>query len=145
MHDSMTGCKNILNKYLTRARGVMDVLALVPSLMSAFVLQHLHGAACRVSPTETAFAHRSEKHDLLIISMWEDPSESEKNITWTREFLKAMQPFLEPGVYVNNLGDEGEERVRAAYGPNYERLVALKNKYDPTNFFWMNQNIKPTP
>ena len=115
-----------------------------PSPMSAFVLQHLHGAACRVSPTETAFAHRSEKHDLLIISMWEDPSESDKNITWTREFLEAMHPFLEQGVYVNNLGDEGEDRVRAAYGPNYERLVTLKNKYDPTNFFQVNQNIKPT-
>jgi hypothetical protein len=115
-----------------------------PSPLSAFVLQYLHGAACRVRATETAFAHRSEKHDLLIISMWEDPSETEKNITWTRKFLQAMQPFLERGVYVNNLGDEGEERVRAAYGPNYERLVALKNKYDPTNFFRMNQNIKPT-
>ena len=55
-----------------------------------------------------------------------------------------MQPHLEEGVYVNNLGEEGEDRVRAAYGPNYERLVALKNKYDPTNFFRLNQNIKPT-
>jgi FAD/FMN-containing dehydrogenase len=115
-----------------------------PSPMSAFVLQHLHGAACRVGPTETAFPHRSEKHDLLIISMWTDPADSEKNISWTREFLQAMRPFLERGVYVNNLGDEGEDRIKAAYGPNYERLVALKNKYDPTNFFRVNQNIKPT-
>jgi hypothetical protein len=76
--------------------------------------------------------------------MWTSPSDSEKNIAWTREFLAAMQPFLERGVYVNNLGDEGEERIRAAYGSNYERLVALKNNYDPTNFFRVNQNIKPT-
>jgi FAD/FMN-containing dehydrogenase len=123
---------------------LLEYAATKPSPMSAFVLQHLHGAACRVGPTETAFAHRTEKHDLLILSMWTDPSESEKNITWTREFLEAMQPFLERGVYVNNLGDEGEERIRAAYGPNYERLVTLKNKYDPTNFFRVNQNIKPT-
>jgi hypothetical protein len=115
-----------------------------PSPMSAFVLQHLHGAACRVAPTATAFPHRSEKHDLLIISMWTDPADSEKNISWTREFLGTMRPFLESGVYVNNLGEEGEDRIKAAYGPNYERLVALKNKYDPTNFFRVNQNIKPT-
>ena len=86
----------------------------------------------------------TDKHDLLILSMWTDPAESEKNVTWTRKFLEAMQPFLEQGVYVNNLGDEGEERIRAAYGPNYERLVTLKNKYDPTNLFRVNQNIKPT-
>ena len=119
-------------------------LIVVPEVKMEQLLQHLHGAACRVGSTETAFAHRTEKHDLLILSMWTDPSESEKNITWTREFLKAMRPYLEQGVYVNNLGDEGEERIRAAYGPNYERLVALKNKYDPTNFFRVNQNIKPT-
>jgi FAD/FMN-containing dehydrogenase len=123
---------------------LVEYAATKPSPMSAFVLQHLHGAACRVGPTETAFPHRSEKHDLLILSMWTDPSESDKNIRWTREFLDTMQPFLERGVYVNNLGDEGEERIRAAYGPNYEKLVTLKNKYDPTNFFRINQNIKPT-
>ncbi len=123
---------------------LMEYATTKPSPMSVFVLQHLHGAASRVGPTETAFAHRSEKHDLLILSMWTEQSESEKNLTWTREFLEAMQPFLERGVYVNNLGDEGEERIRAAYGPNYERLVTIKNKYDPTNFFRVNQNIKPT-
>ncbi len=65
------------------------------------------------------------------------------NIKWTRELWEAMQPFVEQTVYVNNLGEEGDERVRAAYGPNYDRLVSLKNKYDPTNFFRANQNIKP--
>jgi Berberine and berberine like len=57
----------------------------------------------------------------------------------------ALEPFASSGVYVNFLGDEGEGRVRASYGVNYERLVALKNRYDPTNFFALNQNIKPTP
>ena len=55
-----------------------------------------------------------------------------------------MRPFSTGAVYVNNLGDEGEDRVRAAYGPNYQKLVALKNKYDPTNLFRLNQNIRPT-
>jgi hypothetical protein len=61
----------------------------------------------------------------------------------TRELFDAIQPFFATGVYVNNLGDEGEERVRQAYGPNYERLVALKTKYDPINLFQHNQNIRP--
>ncbi len=114
-----------------------------PSPLSLVVLQQIHGKATRVEPTETAFAHRSEQYDWMILSMWPDPAESEKNIQWTREFYEAMQPFLEQGVYVNNLGEEGDERVRAAYGANHDRLVALKNKYDPTNFFRLNANIRP--
>ena len=55
-----------------------------------------------------------------------------------------MQPFFETGVYVNNLGEEGEDRVKEAYGENYERLVGMKDKYDPTNLFRLNQNVKPT-
>lgn len=115
-----------------------------PSPMSAFYLQQMHGAASRVGPTETAFAHRFQQYDFFILSMWSDPSDSEKNVRWARELWEAMQPFVERGVYVNSLGDEGEDRVRAAYGPNYDRLVALKNKYDPANLFRLNQNIRPS-
>jgi FAD/FMN-containing dehydrogenase len=106
-------------------------------------LQQLHGAAARVSPTETAFPHRADQFDFAIQSQWEDSSAGEENVAWTKAFFEAMQPHLEKAVYVNNLGEEGNERVRAAYGPNYDRLAALKNKYDPTNFFRLNQNIKP--
>ncbi len=117
-----------------------------PSPTSIVILQHMHGAASRVSSTETAFAHRYEQYDFEVVSNWADPTDSEKNIKWTRAFWEAMQPFVEQSVYVNNLqGEEGEAGVRAAYGANYERLVALKNKYDPTNFFRLNHNIKPTP
>lgn len=71
--------------------------------------------------------------------------EDERNIRWTRQSWEALAPFMSSGVYVNELGDEGEKRVKAAYGvTTYERLVALKNKYDPTNFFRLNQNIPPT-
>ena len=104
----------------------------------------MHGAASRVAVTDTAFPHRQEQYELGILSQWDDHADSEKNIRWTREFWEAIQPNVEEAVYVNMLGEEGEERVRAAYGPNYERLVVLKNKYDPTNFFRLNQNIKPT-
>jgi FAD/FMN-containing dehydrogenase len=103
----------------------------------------MHGEPSRVDPAATAFPHRDEHYDLIILSQWTDPTDSDKNIQWTRAFFDAMQPFFESGVYVNNLGEEGEDRVQAAYGANYDRLLALKNKYDPTNLFRFNQNIKP--
>ncbi len=115
-----------------------------PSLTTGVGLQQLTGAASRVDPAATAFPHRGRRYDFLIQSNWEEPADSPRNIEWTREFFEAMRPFLRGGVYVNNLGDEGEDRVRAAYSSNYDRLVALKNKYDPTNLFRSTQNIKPT-
>lgn len=107
-------------------------------------LEHWHGAATRVAVTETAFPHRQSSYNFMAWSNWENPSDSEKNIRWTRECSSAMGPYLVAGSYVNYVSDEGETSARAAYGPNYDRLVALKNKYDPTNFFHMNHNIKPT-
>jgi hypothetical protein len=123
----------VLVEYVTR----------MPSAMSGIGLQQLHGAAARVSPGETAFPHRFEFWDVPILSQWADPAESDRNMRWARDAWTALQPFSEQGVYVNNLGVEGEERVRSAYGANYERLLALKNAYDPTNFFRLNQNVKP--
>jgi len=83
---------------------------------------------------------------LVIQSAWKEPGESDMHIAWTREFWTAMKPFSTGGVNVNFLSaDEGEDRVREAYSEvKYERLVSLKNKYDPTNLFRVNQNIKPT-
>ena len=118
--------------------------AAITSPLSQVHLQHLGGAVRRVGEDEMAFSHRDALCVLNIVTKWVDPRESEKHITWTRDFEAAMRPFSTGGVYVNFLGEEGEDRVRAAYGPaKYGRLVALKNKYDPTNFFRMNQNIKP--
>ena len=94
---------------------------------------------------ETAFAHRRAMHSLLIASVWTDPADTEKNIAWSRQTLSAAQPFLEESAYVNYLGEEeSPARVRAAYGGNYERLATVKAKYDPDNFFRLNQNIAPT-
>ena len=115
----------------------------MPSPTTGVGLQQMHGAASRVDPTATAFPHRDEHYDFLILSQWPDPAKNERNVDWTRSLFEAMEPYFEGGVYVNNLGDEGEDRVREAYGANYERLLALKGKYDPTNFFRLNQNIKP--
>jgi hypothetical protein len=110
---------------------------------SLVLIQHVHGAASRVSPTETAFALREESYVMSIVAAWE-VGQAHLHRAWACTFWTAMQPFASSGVYVNFLGNEGEERVRAAYGVNYERLVALKNTYDPTNFFSLNQNIRPT-
>jgi len=128
--------------------GAIEVLlrfaAEKPSPATGIALQQMHGAAARVDPTATAFPHRGDNlYDFLLLSQWSDPAESEANIRWTRAFFEAMEPFLERGVYVNDLGDEGDDRVRAAYGSNYDRLTAVKQEYDPTNLFRVNQNIRP--
>ena len=128
--------------------GAIDTLAKqfgsCPSPMSGIVLEHFHGAATRVAPTDTAFAHRRPGYNLLIVSEWMDAAENGGNIAWARETYAAMQPYAGAGRYVNYLGeDEGEDPAAAAYGPNYARLKAIKARYDPKNLFHMNQNIRP--
>jgi FAD/FMN-containing dehydrogenase len=124
---------------------LVEAATTMPSPTALVILQQMHGAASRVSATATAFAQRHEQYNFEIISNWTDPVESEKNVKWARASWAAMQPFVEQNVYVNNLlEEEGEEGVRAAYGPNYKRLAELKNTYDPTNFFRVNHNITPT-
>jgi len=106
-------------------------------------VEHWHGAATRVSPTDTAFPHRQHPFNFMLWSNWATPAETENNLQWTRDCWNAMKPYLIDSSYVNYVSDEGESVSRAAYGPNYERLLALKNRYDPTNFFRMNHNIQP--
>jgi len=106
-------------------------------------LEHWHGAATRVSPTATAFPHRQYSFNLMVWSNWATPAETEENIQWTRDCWAAMKPHLVDSSYVNYVSDEGESVARAAYGPNYERLLGLKNRYDPNNFFRMNHNVPP--
>jgi len=115
------------------------------SPLSEVLIQHVHGAAGRVSPTATAFALREVPYVLNMVAAWnaDDAHEAERHTAWVRAFQAALLPFTLKGVYTNFLGDEGEAQVRAAYGVNYERLVALKHTYDPTNVFRFNQNIKP--
>ena len=115
-----------------------------PSPMSAMVLEHIHGAATRIAPTETAFPHRREAYNLLIASEWMDPSENTRNIAWARQTYDAMRPYAAAARYVNYLGDdETEKAAEAAYGPNLPRLRKLKAKYDPQNIFRQNHNITP--
>jgi FAD/FMN-containing dehydrogenase len=122
---------------------IADHWAACPSPFSQILIQHVHGAASRVSPSETAFALREESYVISIVAAWED-DQADLHRAWARAFWTAIQPFGSLGVYVNFLDDEREGRVQAAYGVNYDRLVALKSTYDPTNFFSLNQNIRPT-
>ena len=115
----------------------------VPSPLTQIHIQHLQGAMSRVGEDETAFSHRSALCVLNIVSKWIDPADNEKNTKWTRDLSAALEPYA-AGAYINFMGDEGQDRVKAAYSPkNYNRLVQLKNTYDPANFFSLNQNIRP--
>jgi FAD/FMN-containing dehydrogenase len=120
-----------------------------PSPMCHGLLEYqLGGAVGRVDRDATAFAARDAQHAFLSLGVCAEPAEAKRCAQWAREFWQAMQPFSTGGVYVNYLGseaDEGAERVRVAYGAEkYRRLLALKEKYDPTNLFRLNQNIRPT-
>ena len=127
---------------------VLEILgaraATMPSPMSMVGFFHVHGAASRVPADATAFGLRDDQWDYDIISQWQDPGDTDRHIRWTREFWTAVEPFATGAVYVNHLDAEEGTRIRAAYGKRYDRLVALKNTYDPTNLFRLNQNIKPT-
>ena len=125
---------------------ILKYSAILPTGLTNIALQQLHGAASRVPVHETAFPHRYDHYDLLVHPAADNPSDTDKMVRWARECWKDLEPFAERAVYVNALEDaleEGEARVREAYGPNYEKLVSLKNKYDPHNMFRQNSNIKP--
>ena len=123
---------------------IVDRFASVPSPMSAVLLEHFHGAVTRVGVTDTAVPHRDEGWNLLLPSVWMDPADTEKNVAWTRESFAAMKPHFGTGRWLNYLGDDqADDAIRAAYGPNYDRLVEVKRKYDPENVFHLNHNIAP--
>ncbi|HLC28044.1 MAG TPA: FAD-binding oxidoreductase [Dehalococcoidia bacterium] len=126
----------------------IDTLAAVTaepiSTMTAIIVQPIGGAVHRVPDDATAMGWRSAKWALHILGMWDDPAENEKQIAWVRNVAAALQPFAQKGTYLNYLMDEGQRRVEESFGPTFQRMVALKNKYDPTNFFRLNQNIEPT-
>jgi FAD binding domain-containing protein/berberine-like enzyme len=120
-----------------------EYLATKPSPLSAVLIQTVCGAASRVDPQAMAFANRKFPYAPVIVSQWLDPAESEVHVRWARDFWKALQPFAAGAAYVNDLSHDDQDRIRSGYGASYERLAALKKKYDPDNFFRLNNNIKP--
>ena len=114
-----------------------------PSPSSLLVFQHVGGAIARVIGSATAYPHRDANFDCFPVAIWDEAAEDAVNVQWARGIWEALRPYSSGGVYANNLGDEGDERVKEAYGDNYSRLAAIKRQYDPDNFFRMNQNIAP--
>jgi hypothetical protein len=123
---------------------LLELYPKAPSPSALLVFQQVGGAIARIPSSESAYANRDALYDCFPLAIWDSQADDQANIRWARELWSAVRPYATGGVYANNLGDEGEDRVRAAYGENHARLVAVKNKYDPTNFFRLNQNIRPT-
>ncbi|MGH9309017.1 MAG: FAD-binding oxidoreductase [Vicinamibacterales bacterium] len=113
------------------------------SPLSAVLVEHYGGAAGRVGEGETAFGQRHVEYDLAILAQWPNPADSERHIAWTRGFAEAMARYRSGDYLLNFLGEEPEDTIKASFGSNYARLVKVKSRYDPTNFFRVNQNIQP--
>lgn len=123
---------------------IIDSFGACPTPMGKLILEHFHGEVCRVGVSDTAFPHRRPGFNALVLAEWADPKNNEACIAWARNSYDAIQPFLDSSRYVNYLGDdEQSDAIAAAYGANYPRLREVKTKYDPENFFHMNQNIRP--
>ncbi|TML21119.1 MAG: FAD-binding oxidoreductase [Actinobacteria bacterium] len=115
-----------------------------PSPMDAIVIEHFHGEVTRIPAAETAVPHRTESYNVLIPGEWIDPADTDGNIAWVRETYAALQPYSADRRWLNYFADDdGADAVRAAYGPNFERLVEIKKRYDPDNVFHLNHNIEP--
>ena len=118
--------------------------ATLPSMHSTMHMYAINGAASRVGKQDTAWNYRDANWAQVMVGVDPDPANREKLIRWTKDYHDALRPYSAAGAYVNFMMDEGEDRVKATYGDNYQRLVAIKNKYDPENLFRVNQNIKPS-
>ena len=123
---------------------VEEAFVSMKSAYSFVFLEHLHGAVNRIPSSATAFPYRDAKFNFTTMSTWVDVADGPDHIEFARKHWKAMQPFSCSGGYVNYLGnDSDDETIRDTFGKNYDRLAAVKAKYDPANFFRLNQNVKP--
>ena len=116
----------------------------LPTMHSTMHLYPINGAVHRVGPSETAFRFRNANFAQVIVGVDPEPANTDRMIAWARDYWNALHPFAAGGAYLNMIMDEGPDPVKAAYGGNYDRLVAVKDKYDPENLFRINQNILPS-
>jgi hypothetical protein len=122
---------------------MVQVLATVPSPTTQIELAYLGGAAARIAPAETAFGDRSSPFVINLLANWSNPSDDAANVAWIRNLFNQLRPSMAPGVYVNFMSGDEDDRVPEAYRERWDRLVEVKSHYDPTNFFRLNQNIPP--
>jgi hypothetical protein len=123
---------------------LLDYAGRVPTPQCEVFIAQLGGAVNRVPKDATAYPHRDIAFVVNVHTRWDDASQDQPCIAWTRAFFDAAAPHATGGVYVNFMPDDEAGRVHAgAYGPNYDKLAALKRKYDPANLFRLNQNISP--
>jgi FAD/FMN-containing dehydrogenase len=122
---------------------MVDAFERAPSTLCALGVEEFHGAVTRVPPEATAYPHREPGFNLLLVSQWTDPAATEAGIAWARQTFDALAPYMADRSYTNYLTADDHDRVRQAFGPNYDRLVEVKRHYDPENRFRGNQNIAP--
>jgi FAD/FMN-containing dehydrogenase len=115
----------------------------LPTMHSAMNLYPINGAAHRVGRKDTAFSYREATWAEVIVGVSPDPAKKEYITTWAKEYWDALHPYSAGGAYVNFMMNEGENQVKDSYRDNYDRLATVKTKFDPTNFFRVNQNIQP--
>jgi len=124
-------------------RRMVEALATIPSPLSQIELSYLGGAAARVPAEETAFGDRSSPFIVNLLGNWADPGDDDANISWIRGLFARLRPSMTPGVYVNFMSGDEQDRVPEAYRERWDRLVEIKTHYDPDNFFRLNQNVRP--
>jgi hypothetical protein len=122
---------------------LVEAAGTIPSSETIIELAYLGGAAAEVGARETAFGDRSAPFVLTLLANWTDASADEGNISWVRGLFQQLRPAMKPGVYVNFMSRDEQDRVPEAYQERWERMVAVKSHYDPTNFFRLNQNVAP--
>jgi FAD/FMN-containing dehydrogenase len=122
---------------------IVEYAGKLPTPHCEIFVGSIGGETTRVAPEAMAYSSRDANYVMNVHGRWETPAEDTAVITWAREFFAKSKPFASGGAYINFMTEEEADRIESAYGPVYKRLVAIKNKYDPTNFFRMNQNIKP--
>jgi hypothetical protein len=122
---------------------LVEAVATIPSSETQIELAYLGGAAGKVDANETAFGDRSAPFIMNLLANWSDPSADAANISWIRELFNKLRPAMKPGVYTNFMSGDEQDRVPEAYRERWDHMVAVKTKYDPKNFFRLNQNVVP--
>lgn len=122
---------------------LVEAVPTLPTPETQIELAYLGGAAAQVAPTETAFGDRSAPFIMNLLASWAEPGADAENISWVRGLFNKLRPAMKPGVYINFMSGDEQDRSGEAYQQQWDRLVAVKSRYDPDNFFRLNQNIPP--